>query len=145
MIIEILSAFFGCFGITLVFHLYKDMKLTFVSCLIGSIGWSIYLLTDFYNNPFLQSFIAMCIVALLAEISARIFKAPAIVFTMIGFFPLVPGKGIYDTMLHAISGEHVLFVSSFLETLGISIALALGILTVSTVFHIYKKIKLLSK
>lgn len=83
----------------------------------------------------------MLCVSLLSEIMARVFKAPATIFIIIGCFPLVPGSGIYYTMLYAVQGMNDLFMESFLSTLGISISLALAILISSTAFQVYKRIK----
>ena len=76
---------------------------------------------------------------------ARLLKAPATIFIIIGCFPLVPGKGIYQTMLYLIQGNNDLFVSSLLNTIAIAFALALAILLVSTLFKVIKVIKTSAK
>ena len=85
-------------------------------------------------------FLAMAFVALFSEISARIYKAPATIFLIIGCFPLVPGRGIYQTMLYCTQGNSELFLDSFLNTLAISASLALAILIISTIFKVIKKL-----
>ena len=139
--IQCLSAFVGCFGFTFIFRIHKNMKFAFVGSLVGTLGWIIYLATRFLHNIFLQSFIAMLCVALLAEMMARIYKAPATIFIIVGCFPLVPGSGIYYTMLYAVQGMNDLFMESFLSTLGIGISLSLAILISSTTLQVYKRIK----
>ena len=52
----------------------------------------------------------MTIVSLFSEIAARIFKAPATIFLIIGCFPRVPGRGIYQTMLYCTQGNTALFI-----------------------------------
>ncbi len=140
-IIQILMAFIGCFGFSFVFRISKNLDFSFMGSLVGAIGWSIYLSTSYLNNTFFQSFIAMLCVSIMSEALARIMKAPATIFIMIGFFPLVPGSGIYYTMLYAVQGQSDLFMQSFLNTIGISLSLALAILLSSTLFHIYKRVK----
>lgn len=139
--IQCLSAFIGCFGFTFIFRIQKNIRFSLTGSLIGALGWFIYLTTASLNNIFLQSFIAMLCVSLLAECFARFFKAPATIFIVIGCFPLVPGSGIYYTMLYAVQGMNDLFMKSFLSTLGTSLSLALAILISSTVFQVYKRIK----
>ncbi len=139
--IAIASAFFGCLGFSFVFRISKNIDLGFMGSLVGAIGWSIYLSTAHLNNTFFQSFIAMLCVAFISEILARMMKTPATVFIMIGCFPLVPGSGIYYTMLYAVQGQSDLFMQSFLNTIGTSLSLALAILLSSTLFHIYKRVK----
>ena len=70
----------------------------------------------------------------------RIYKAPATIFLIIGCFPLVPGRGIYQTMLYCTQGNSELFLDSFLNTLAISASLALAILIISTIFKVIKKL-----
>lgn len=140
-LIQCISAFIGCLGFTFIFRIHKNIRFTFLGSLVGTVGWIIYLMTQCLNNIFIQSFIAMLCVSLLAETFARIYKAPATIFIIVGCFPLVPGSGIYYTMLYAVQGQSDLFIASFLSTLGISMSLALAILISSTALQIYKRIK----
>lgn len=140
-VIQCLSAFIGCLGFTFIFRIHKNIKFAVVGSLVGTLGWVIYLLTHSLNNTFLQSFIAMLCVALIAEMMARHYKAPATIFIIVGCFPLVPGSGIYYTMLYAVQGENALFAENFLSTLGIGISIALAILISSTTLQVYKNIK----
>ncbi len=139
--IQCLSAFIGCFGFTFIFRIQKNIRFSLIGSFLGTLGWFVYLVFASLDNIFLQSFIAMLCVSLLSEIMARVFKAPATIFIIIGCFPLVPGSGIYYTMLYAVQGMNDLFMESFLSTLGISISLALAILISSTAFQVYKRIK----
>ncbi len=140
-ILQCIYAFIGCIGFTFIFRIHKHLKFAVIGSIIGTIGWIIYLSTNYLNNVFLQSFIAMLVVALSSELLARICKAPATIFIVIGCFPLVPGSGIYYTMLYAVQGLNDAFANSFLSTLGIGISIALAILISSTIFNVYKTIK----
>ncbi|MFR1687039.1 MAG: threonine/serine exporter family protein [Massilimicrobiota timonensis] len=140
-LIQCLAAFIGCFGFTFIFRIQKNIRFSIIGSLTGTLGWFVYLITASLNNIFLQSFIAMLCISLLAECFARFYKAPATIFIIIGCFPLVPGSGIYYTMLYAVQGMNDLFMESFLSTLGTSLSLALAILISSTAFQIYKRIK----
>ena len=140
-IIQCLSAFVGCLGFTFIFRIHKNIKFACVGSIVGTLGWVIYLATQFLDNIFIQSFIAMLCVALIAEMMARHYKAPATIFIIIGCFPLVPGSGIYYTMLYAVQGLNNLFAESFLSTIGISISISLAILISSTTLQVYKIIK----
>lgn len=140
-LIQCVAAFVGCFGFTFIFRIQKNITFSFLGSVIGAIGWIVYLCMGFLDNQFAQNFIAMLCVSILSEILARLFYAPATIFIMIGFFPLVPGSGIYYTMLYAVQGQYELFIQSFLSTLGIGMSLALAILVSSTLFQVYKRIK----
>lgn len=139
--LQCIGAFFGCFGFSFIFRIHKNMKFAFLGSCVGTMGWIIYLLLQPLHNIYLQNFIAMLCVSLLSEALARIYKAPATIFIMVGCFPLVPGSGIYYTMLYAVQGMYNWFIKSFLSTIGISMSLALAILISSTILQIYKRIK----
>lgn len=139
--IQCLSAFIGCFGFTFIFRIHKNFKFSILGSLVGALGWVVFLMTKSFHNSFFQTFVAMLCVSLASEMLARICKAPATIFVMIGCFPLVPGSGIYYTMLYAVQGMNDLFMESFMETLGIGFAIALAILVSSTLLQIYKRIK----
>lgn len=141
-VIQCLSAFVGCLGFSFIFRIHYNIRFAITGSLVGTMGWIIYLALRFLNNIFIQNFIAMLCVALVAELMARYYKAPATIFIIIGCFPLVPGSGIYYTMLYAVQGLNQLFMESFLSTLGIGISLALAILISSTALQVYKRIKM---
>lgn len=140
-IIQCVAAFFGCIGFSFIFRVHKNIRFAIVGSFVGCLGWIIYLSLDFMNNIYIQNFISMLCVSLIAEMMARHYKAPATIFIIIGFFPLVPGNGIYNTMLYAVQGQSNLFMESLLTTLGISLSLALAILISSTTLQIYKAVK----
>ena len=107
----------------------------------GTIGWICFVLLVNSFHPILANLIAMMGVSLYSELMARYLKAPATIFIVVGCFPLVPGKGIYQTMLYLISNDRSMFLNSLLETIGIALALATAILIISTVFKVIKNIK----
>lgn len=141
-IIQCIAAFFGCFGFSFIFRIHKHIRHSIAGSFIGMIGWIIYLYMGYTKNVFLQSFLAMLFVALSAELLARLYKAPACIFIMVGFFPLVPGNGIYQTMIYAINGQTSLFMDSLITTFGIAMSLALAILISQTLINIYIRLKI---
>ena len=130
-VIQCLSAFLGCLGFAFVFRVHRHLPYALLASLGGMLGWIVYLLV----------ICAMIVVALFSEIMARICKAPATIFIVVGCFPIVPGKGIYQTMLYLISHDQDLFLDSLFQTVGTALALATAILIVSTFFKVIKTIK----
>ena len=137
--IQCLSAFVACIGFSLIFRIHHQLRFVLVSSFGGALGWLVFLLFNNFNNELVAYFIAMTIVSLFSEIAARIFKAPATIFLIIGCFPLVPGRGIYQTMLYCTQGNTALFIDSFIHTIAISASLELAIMIVSTIFKVIKK------
>lgn len=140
-IIQCIAAFFGCLGFSFVFRIHKNLHFAFIGSLGGMIGWMIYLLLENSFHIIINSLCAMMVVALYSELMARIFKAPATIFIVVGCFPLVPGKGIYQTMLYLVSNNRNMFINSLLNTVGIALSLATAILIISTIFKVIKNIK----
>lgn len=139
-IIECISAFIACIGFAFIFRIHHHPRFAIIGSLGGTLGWLIYLLASNIKGDLTCYFLAMSFVALFSEIAARIYKAPATIFLVIGCFPLVPGRGIYQTMLYCTQGDSELFLDSFLNTLAISATLALAILIISTIFKVIKKL-----
>ncbi len=119
-----------CFG--LLFHVPKRCLLA--SALTGLTGYAVYMIgVALLESPVGASFIGALAAALLSEILARRQKAPAIIFSMIGIVPLVPGAGLYSTMLALVLKEYDRAVSTGVETLLISACIALAIALVTLV------------
>ena len=139
-IIECFSAFIARLGFAFIFRIHQHPRFAIIGSIGGALGWLVYLLASNFKSEISCYFLAMAFVALFSEISARIYKAPATIFLIIGCFPLVPGRGIYQTMLYCTQGNSELFLDSFLNTLAISASLALAILIISTIFKVIKKL-----
>lgn len=101
--------------------------------LTGGIGWSVYYcLINATNNDILANFLAATLVALISEILARKLKFPAILFVIPGIIPLVPGLGMYNTMLYLVQSNYQLAISKGANVLFIGGAISLGVLVVTS-------------
>lgn len=140
-LIQCIAAFFGCIGFSFVFRIHKNFRFAVIGSLGGTIGWIAYLFLQNYFTVILANLFAMMLIALYSEIMARFLKAPATIFIVVGCFPLVPGKGIYQTMLYLVSNNKTMFMNSLLETVGIALALATAILIISTIFKVIKNVR----
>ncbi|MDF2821591.1 MAG: hypothetical protein K0R15_2032 [Clostridiales bacterium] len=138
-------SFIACVGYCFVANVRLRKKMLFFASLGGAIGWGVYLSFGYMENGIVQSFLAIMIVTIYAEILSRIFKAPATVYLVVGIIPLVPGGGIYYTMEQAIRGNTIEFLNTGLRTFGIAGAIALGILFASSGVRMIVNIRNLSK
>ena len=101
--------------------------------LTGGIGWSVYyFFIHTTNNDILANFLASILVALISEILARKLKYPAILFVIPGIIPLVPGLGMYNTMLYLVQSNYELAISKGANVLFIGGAISLGVLAVTS-------------
>ena len=106
------------------FILNQRGLLLVVSSLGGGGGWAVCLLCAFTGSDIVQYFAGAVAVALYAEVMARLLKAPATGFLVVGILPFVPGGGIYYTMEYCLSGNTQLFLSTGIHTFGVAGAVA---------------------
>ena len=138
ILLPCLYSFVACVAIGLVFHIQKNHLL--LTSLGGALGWGTYLLCGF-ENDLLSYFVATVVISIYAEIMARVCKVPVTSFLTVAVIPMVPGGGMYYTMEYCIREEIDLFVQVGLHTIGIAVAIALGIVTVSSCVRLWKMIK----
>lgn len=135
-VIQMLAAFFGSMGFSLIYNTRRTKML--ISALGGAIGWGVYLLvTNFVadNIPLAYFIAAMCI-TVYAEIFARIKKTPTTTFLVVGIIPMIPGSALYYTMNYAFAGDLESFFETGVYTLRAALSLAVGIIVISTVVRL---------
>ena len=102
----------------------------------GGGGGAVCLLCAFTGSDIVQYFAGAVAVALYAEVMARLLKAPATGFLVVGILPFVPGGGIYYTMEYCLSGNTQLFLSTGIHTFGVAGAVAVGLLLASSLVRL---------
>lgn len=141
LIINSFYAFFSALGFGIIFNI-KGKNL-FYSSLCGALGWFVYLSsTEFLStSESFNYFLAALFITLFSEVSARKLKAPVLVFLVCGIIPLVPGSGMYYTMLEAIKGNIDLSLSLGANTLILAGSLATGIVLMSSITKLFYSLK----
>ena len=81
-------------------------------------------------GPVEANFAATLFITLASRIGSTIKKCPVTLFLIAGIFPEVPGIGIYRTIYYSILNNRELSMHYGRETLGIAIAMVLGIILV---------------
>lgn len=134
--LPVLWAFVGCGGFAVIYNIHGGGIL--ICALGGALGWLSYLLSEpLLQNDIAQVFLAALVISAFAEIMARVRKCPVTGYLLVAIFPLVPGSGIYYTMEYAMRGDIDTFLSSFLHTLGLAGAIAVGVLLVSSAVRMW--------
>ncbi|AFA48168.1 threonine/serine exporter family protein [Acetobacterium woodii] len=134
-----LYAFIASFAFAIIFNIPKNKLL--LSALGGMLGQLIYVIFQLIiANDVVLYLLATISIALYAEIMARVTKSPTTIYLAVALIPLVPGGGIYYTMLYFINGETELGVSTGIHTLLVSGALAIGIIIVSSTINLIRKV-----
>ena len=117
MVIKLIGAFLAEIGFGILFNIHGQ-KL-WAAALTGTLGSLIY--------------------ELVSELLARRMKTPVTTFLICALIPLVPGGGMYYTMLAIIQGNTMSALETGIHTLGCAGALALGIALTSAFFSFSMK------
>lgn len=142
LIYEALFCFIAMFSFGLIFRLSFNLKFMIIASLNAVMGWSVYrILALNGQSRYLAYFLGALTCAVFGEIIARFVRAPASIFYVIGCLPLVPGGGIYLTMLYLTNNQQDLFLATFIDTIIISGAIAVAILIGGTFFRLFRRRK----
>ncbi|GAA0685276.1 MULTISPECIES: threonine/serine exporter family protein [Clostridium] len=111
----------------------KGKKLIFAG-IGGGIAWFVYELCILAGFSDITSlFIGSVALSIYGEFAARILKSPVTIFVICALIPLVPGKGMYNTLLASVQGDVYLSLEIGLHTILSAGAIAIGIMLVSTI------------
>ena len=139
-----LGTFIGCVGFAIQFNIHGPGGL--LCALGGVVAWTVYYLcVQFGFSELTGYFWGGFFSAVYSEILARVRKYPAISYLVVSIFPLIPGAGVYRTMLHAVRGEMDLFAAQGMFTAAIAGVIAVGILLVSTTVRMYYTWRIMKK
>lgn len=134
LLLPCLYAVLACVAFCLILN--QRGLLLVVSSLGGGVGWAVCLLCAFTGSDIVQYFVGAMAVAFYAEVMARVIKAPATGFLVVGILPFVPGGGIYYTMEYCLSGDTQQFLSTGIHTFGVAGAVAVGLLLASSLVRL---------
>lgn len=138
MIIRIISATIATFFFGILFNIKKENLL--FAAIGGGIGILCYELFILFNfSMYTSIFLAAVIFASYAEMMARIRKTTATTFAICALIPLVPGNGMYQTMINIVNNDLDAALHYGINTLSTAGLLAFGIMIVSTFAKLLKK------
>ena len=129
-VLQFLAAFFGTIAFSVLFSVPKEH---YPLCgVIGGTGWPICwaLIHVLHIGVVEANFIATVFITLASRIGSTVRKCPVTLFLIAGIFPEVPGIGVYRTIYYSVQENHEMGLYYGRETLGIAIAMVLGIILV---------------
>lgn len=138
VVLPCVYAFLACGAFCVLFELRRWQYILSAS-FTGAVSWLVFALLEGSMDDVGRYFVATIAVAVLSEVFARVFKAPATLFLIVGIIPLVPGGGIYYTMDALIGGDMALCFRRGMETAACASAIAVGSSLVSSVVRILPK------
>lgn len=139
-IIPVAAIFIASIAFTIFYNVKRSSILL---CAIGgALGIAIYLVI-FTNldHKFVAFFAAAASVTLYAEIVGRIKNVPVTIFLTISLIPLVPGKAIFNTIQSLLNIDKQGFADWGLETFLTVLAIALGVIFISSFIRLFIKIR----
>lgn len=130
-LIQIFTGFLGSLGFGILFHI-RGRNLV-VASLGGLMSWAVFLLLDtLLPDEAMRYFLSSGAVTIYSEIFARVMKTPTTTFLVPSLIPLIPGGALYYTMNYALNEQWSLFGEKAIYTLELALALALGIIAITT-------------
>ncbi len=138
MFIYYLRDFAACFGATIFYCIIMSLpkKALWISSLSSALTYIIFRLVFIsISSEYMGYLAASCFAALSAEVLARACKMPATIFIFPSVIPLVPGLGLYRTMLCLVRNDMNGFASEGTKTLIISGIIAVTVAVVNAFFR----------
>lgn len=139
VIVQIVTALFGSLGFALMFNLGKRNVIP--AAINGMCTWIVYILVrNVIDDVFVPSLAASLWAAVFAEVAARVMKAPANQYLIVGLIPLLPGAPLYYTLSSAFDSDWVAARSWGNDTMMFVLGIAVGISAVCGCDDIIKKL-----
>ena len=138
MFIYYLRDFVACFGATIFYCIIMQLpkKALWISSLSSALTYIVYRVVFLsITSEYVGYLAASCFAALSAEILARACKMPATIFIFPAVIPLVPGLGLYRTMLCLVRSDMSGFASEGTKALIISGIIAVTVAVVNAFFR----------
>jgi len=132
MLLKSIFAMAASIGFGVLFNI-RGKKLILAG-LGGGLGWFVYMLSlEIWQSTLIAFFLATFLAATYSEIMAKWVGAPVSTFIICGIIPLVPGGGMYYTILSIIQRNVEGSVNNGIKTLAISGTIAVAIFSVSII------------
>lgn len=135
VLVQMLAAGAGSCGFSLLFGIRRIDRILICTA-AGAAVWGIYLLAELpgWGSMFSNCFAAFA-GTVIAEVLARILKAPATAFIAPAVIPLIPGGSLFYSMQYFVQGDKVAGGERLLHTAAVAGVIAVGIYTASALFR----------
>lgn len=132
------GAALGSLGFAILFNIRGD-KL-FTAAIIGGAGGLVYdIVLNLDHSVVVSLFFASVVISVLSEAFARVSKCPVTTFLVCALIPLVPGGGMYYTMLEIVQDNLNGALVRGIDTVAQACSIAVGCILVSSLMKMYNK------
>lgn len=143
IMIEFVFAAVCTLGFGILFNIPRK-QLAYAS-FTGAVGWILYSqLIGRFDSPVMAAFAGAMAVGLISEILARKRRMPATVFIIPGLIPLVPGYGLYYSMLKIIEADYSAATEIGVETMLVAISISSAVIVTTSIGRKFKRKKVQS-
>jgi uncharacterized membrane protein YjjB (DUF3815 family) len=111
----------------------KDLPLAVLGAVLG---WWIYSVLLVSGDHAIAYFAAALVIGLTSEIGAALMRRPVFIYMVCSILPLVPGSGMYNTMLQSVRGDLAGSLATGFGTLQAAGAIAAGLAVSSALARI---------
>lgn len=140
MIIQFIIAWLSTYWFGVIFNV-RGKRLLY-SAFGGGFAWLFYYKAHILGySTGISFFVATFFLTIYSEIVSRYIKTVVTSILIPGLIPLVPGSGIYYTMLYTVDKKPIDAFFKGLDTLSAAGSIALGIIVVSSIVKIFKDLK----
>lgn len=137
---QFIYSFIATLGFSILFSIPKNSIIK--SGFTGALGWIVNtVVSNILGSQVIGIFCGALTVGLLGEILAKYFKKPATIYIIPGIVPLVPGAGMYYTMLALTEKRFYDAASIGTETIFIAVAIAIGIILSSILSKSIRRVR----
>lgn len=133
MIIQLIAGMVSCVGFAFLFNCPK--KAILEAAAAGGLGWIAYYycINTLHFTTIVATLIGTLVLSSICEVLARVRKDAVTVFVIPAILPLVPGAGLYYTLLYMLEGHLSEALQRGFTTLGCAMGIAIGIMVASSV------------
>lgn len=134
-VVSMLICILGSTGFSFMFHCnFKKVPLCIINIVVT---FALYLLMEaFVDNMFTNYFVASVLSAIVAEVFARVFKAPSTIFLVPAIIVFVPGRQLYYSLAALATGDGATAMQWITEAGIIFLAIAVALIFVTTLFQL---------
>lgn len=120
----------------------ESLRMGAFNAIIGAISWDVYsILADQGMSDFAATLLGAMVVGIAAQMGSVYFRTPVTVFIIPTLYPLVPGALLFRTVNAFFMEKMQAAGEAAIQTLIISIAIALGLLLVETGAILFRNTK----
>lgn len=137
VIVTLVTAALATLGFSILFYVHPR-RLT-LATFGGVLTTAVYLLAGhFIGGELFPNLLAALAGAGFSEISARLTRVPVPVYMVPSVIPLVPGGGLYETMINFVAGNYEAAATAGMRTLQMALGIAGGIVIASVLGIIFR-------